>query len=186
MTRRSDMESPTKAAYMRGAIYGLAAVCIWGAFIVVSRLWRTDEPDAVGCCRHTFHCGGCPPVAVLGKKGSGAWPPWLDRSGRHHCRLWGADGAACERGLVVRARRSRRCVVSRRHAIDGRGPGRNGPEGTITLGRGSASSLSCSARWVSFGEEVAPLEQRKISATPCFSSRASHGWLHRRNAARQP
>jgi drug/metabolite transporter (DMT)-like permease len=32
------MESPTKAAYMRGAIYGLAAVCIWGAFIVVSRL----------------------------------------------------------------------------------------------------------------------------------------------------
>ena len=32
------MESPTKTAYMRGAIYGLAAVCIWGAFIVVSRL----------------------------------------------------------------------------------------------------------------------------------------------------
>ncbi len=32
------MEGPTKAAYMRGAIYGLAAVCIWGAFIVVSRL----------------------------------------------------------------------------------------------------------------------------------------------------
>ena len=32
------MERPTKAAYTRGALYGLAAVCIWGAFIVVSRL----------------------------------------------------------------------------------------------------------------------------------------------------
>ena len=32
------MESPTKATYLRGTIYGLAAVCIWGAFIVVSRL----------------------------------------------------------------------------------------------------------------------------------------------------
>ena len=32
------MQSPTKAAYTRGAIYGLAAVCIWAAFIVVSRL----------------------------------------------------------------------------------------------------------------------------------------------------
>ena len=32
------MESPAKSAYTRGAIYGLAAVCIWGAFIVVSRL----------------------------------------------------------------------------------------------------------------------------------------------------
>jgi drug/metabolite transporter (DMT)-like permease len=32
------MRGPTKSAYMRGAIYGLGAVCIWGAFIVVSRL----------------------------------------------------------------------------------------------------------------------------------------------------
>jgi len=32
------MESPTNTAYTRGAVYGLAAVCIWGAFIVVSRL----------------------------------------------------------------------------------------------------------------------------------------------------
>ncbi len=29
------MESPTETAYLQGAIYGLAAVCIWGAFIVV-------------------------------------------------------------------------------------------------------------------------------------------------------
>jgi len=32
------MERQPNAAYLRGAIYGLAAVCIWGAFIVVSRL----------------------------------------------------------------------------------------------------------------------------------------------------
>jgi drug/metabolite transporter (DMT)-like permease len=32
------MQSPAKSAYALGAIYGLAAVCIWGAFIVVSRL----------------------------------------------------------------------------------------------------------------------------------------------------
>jgi drug/metabolite transporter (DMT)-like permease len=31
------MENPTKTTYMRGAICGLAAVCIWGALIVVSR-----------------------------------------------------------------------------------------------------------------------------------------------------
>jgi drug/metabolite transporter (DMT)-like permease len=30
--------SPTTSAYTRGALYGLAAVCIWAGFIVVSRL----------------------------------------------------------------------------------------------------------------------------------------------------
>lgn len=32
------MSSPTRSNYVRGASYGLAAVCIWAAFIVVSRL----------------------------------------------------------------------------------------------------------------------------------------------------
>jgi drug/metabolite transporter (DMT)-like permease len=32
------MQQPTTRNYARGAIYGLAAVCIWAAFIVVSRL----------------------------------------------------------------------------------------------------------------------------------------------------
>ncbi len=32
------MERPTTRNYARGAIYGLSAVCIWAAFIVVSRL----------------------------------------------------------------------------------------------------------------------------------------------------
>jgi drug/metabolite transporter (DMT)-like permease len=31
-------QSPATANYLRGALYGLAAVCIWAAFIVVSRL----------------------------------------------------------------------------------------------------------------------------------------------------
>lgn len=32
------MSSPTRSVYIRGASYGLAAVCIWASFIVVSRL----------------------------------------------------------------------------------------------------------------------------------------------------
>ena len=36
--RPSATEKPATAIYLRGAIYGLAAVCIWAAFIVVSRL----------------------------------------------------------------------------------------------------------------------------------------------------
>jgi drug/metabolite transporter (DMT)-like permease len=32
------MPSPTTSEYARGALYGLAAVCIWAGFIVVSRL----------------------------------------------------------------------------------------------------------------------------------------------------
>jgi len=32
------MQDPTTKTYIRGALYGLAAVCIWAAFIVVSRL----------------------------------------------------------------------------------------------------------------------------------------------------
>src|SRR4051794_35800107 len=32
------VQNPTKSEYTRGALYGLAAVCIWAAFIVVSRL----------------------------------------------------------------------------------------------------------------------------------------------------
>src|SRR5262250_1700414 len=32
------MRQPTAREYARGAIYGLSAVCIWAAFIVVSRL----------------------------------------------------------------------------------------------------------------------------------------------------
>jgi hypothetical protein len=41
--RRSIMESPPKTAYMRGAIYGLTAVCIWGAFIVVSLPFQVKQ-----------------------------------------------------------------------------------------------------------------------------------------------
>src|SRR6516162_5267980 len=32
------MNSPMRSSYTLGAIYGLAAVCIWASFIVVSRL----------------------------------------------------------------------------------------------------------------------------------------------------
>ena len=32
------MQGPTRSEYVRGALYGLTAVCIWAAFIVVSRL----------------------------------------------------------------------------------------------------------------------------------------------------
>src|SRR5215510_8602914 len=32
------MQRPATSQYARGAVYGLAAVCIWASFIVVSRL----------------------------------------------------------------------------------------------------------------------------------------------------
>ena len=63
------MESPTKSAYTRGAIYGLAAVCIWGAFIVVSRLGvRTSlTPWDVAAIR--FSVAGVLLAPYLAKKG---------------------------------------------------------------------------------------------------------------------
>jgi drug/metabolite transporter (DMT)-like permease len=63
------MESPTKTAYVRGAIYGLAAVCIWGAFIVVSRLGvRTSlTPWDVAAIRFTV--AGILLVPYLAKRG---------------------------------------------------------------------------------------------------------------------
>ena len=63
------MESPTKSAYTRGAIYGLAAVCIWGAFIVVSRLGvRTSlTPWDVTAIR--FSVAGVLLAPYLAKKG---------------------------------------------------------------------------------------------------------------------
>jgi drug/metabolite transporter (DMT)-like permease len=49
------MENPTKSAYTRGAIYGSAAVFIWGAFIVVSRLGvqTSQTPWDVAAIRFT-------------------------------------------------------------------------------------------------------------------------------------
>jgi drug/metabolite transporter (DMT)-like permease len=70
------VESPTKTAYLQGAIYGLAAVCIWGAFIVVSRLGvRTSlTPWDVAAIRFTV--AGLLLLPYLAKKG-----PALDRLG---------------------------------------------------------------------------------------------------------
>ena len=63
------MESPTKSAYTRGALYGLAAVCIWGAFIVVSRLGvRTSlTPWDVAAIR--FSVAGVILLPYLAKRG---------------------------------------------------------------------------------------------------------------------
>jgi drug/metabolite transporter (DMT)-like permease len=36
--RQASMQTSTNSEYTRGALYGLAAVCIWAGFIVVSRL----------------------------------------------------------------------------------------------------------------------------------------------------
>src|SRR5215467_7511916 len=38
LSLRNVMQLTTNSEYARGALYGLAAVCIWAAFIVVSRL----------------------------------------------------------------------------------------------------------------------------------------------------
>lgn len=63
------MENPTKSEYAQGAIYGLIAVCIWGAFIVVSRLGvRTSlTPWDVAAIR--FAVAGVLLLPYLAKKG---------------------------------------------------------------------------------------------------------------------
>jgi len=47
------MQYPTNPQYARGAFYGLAAVCIWAGFIVVSRLGGKDnsKKSRRGTCR---------------------------------------------------------------------------------------------------------------------------------------
>lgn len=49
------MQSATTSEYFRGAVYGLAAVCIWAAFLVVSRLGVTTTltPWDVAAIRFT-------------------------------------------------------------------------------------------------------------------------------------
>ena len=72
MTRRGSDTGKLRrrVAYMRGVIYGLAVVCIWGAFIVVSLLGvRTSLTSAGDVAASTFSCGWCP-LVVDGKKGS--------------------------------------------------------------------------------------------------------------------
>jgi hypothetical protein len=50
------MQNPPTSEYVSGALYGFAAVCIWAAFIVVSRL--EHEPYAMGCGRHPIYGRG--------------------------------------------------------------------------------------------------------------------------------
>ena len=49
------MQIPSTSEYVRGAFYGLVAVCIWAAFIVVSRLGvsTTLTPWDVAAIRFT-------------------------------------------------------------------------------------------------------------------------------------
>lgn len=63
------MEQSAEATYARGAIYGLAAVCIWAAFIVVSRLGvRTSlSPWDVAAIR--FTTAGTLLLPYLAKRG---------------------------------------------------------------------------------------------------------------------
>src|ERR1019366_5037755 len=149
--------------------------------------WRADEPDTVGCCRHTFHRGGCAPAAVFGEKGSDAWPPRLDRSDRYHCRLWGTYGAARERGLVVRARRSRRRAVSRRDATDGRDSGLNGLEGTVQHSEEDwFRPYRARRRGYRLGKRRHHWNDAKYRPRLVSPRGPRMGWLHRRNAARPP
>lgn len=63
------MQSPTKTAYTRGAIYGLAAVCIWGAFIVVSRLGVSTSLTPWDVAAIRFAVAGTPLSPYLAKRG---------------------------------------------------------------------------------------------------------------------
>ena len=63
------MERPTKSAYMRGAIYGLAAVCIWGTFIVSSRLGARTSLTPWDVAAIRFSVAGVIFLPYLAKKG---------------------------------------------------------------------------------------------------------------------
>ena len=70
------MESPAKQSYARGATYGLAAVCIWGAFIVVSRLGVRSSLTPWDVAAIRFSVAGVLLLPYLKKRG---WA--LDRLG---------------------------------------------------------------------------------------------------------
>jgi drug/metabolite transporter (DMT)-like permease len=63
------MQHATRSQYARGALYGLAAVCIWAAFIVVSRLGVQTSLTPWDVAAIRFTVAGLLLLPYLGSKG---------------------------------------------------------------------------------------------------------------------
>ena len=107
------------AEYVRGALYGLAAVSIWSGWIVVARLGLKSSLTPWDIAALRFGVAGLLLLPYVVSKGLASRSPRLDRAG--------GDRARRRRTRPVRERRpdvrpGRACgsVVSRRHAADGR------------------------------------------------------------------
>jgi hypothetical protein len=134
------MESPTKMVYTRGATYGLAAVCIWAAFIVASRLGVPTSLTPWDVAAIRFSVAGILLLPYLAKRGLA-----LDRLGWTGVT---AIVAGCGAPMVLLvnvgllfARCSRRRSVSGHDTADGRNSGLNGLEGAIQRSKKIGSLL---------------------------------------------
>lgn len=169
------MESPAKSAYTRGAIYGLAAVCIWGAFIVVSRLGvRTSlTPWDVAAIR--FSVAGVLLLPYLKKRGlaldrlgwkgvaavvAGCGAPMVLLVNAGLLFAPAAHGGALFPGVMPLMVAILASIVLKEPFHIRR------KTGCVLIGLGAAGIV-----W----EAAARLERRRISATHCFLSRASRG-----------
>ena len=68
---QSTMRDLTTSNYLRGALYGLSAVCIWAAFIVVSRLGVRTSFTPLDVAAIRFGVAG---VLLLPYCSRGGWP----------------------------------------------------------------------------------------------------------------
>jgi drug/metabolite transporter (DMT)-like permease len=66
---RIGLGGQARSAYVQGAIYGTAAVCIWASFIVVSRLGVQTSLTPWDVAAVRFTVAGCLLLPVLTKKG---------------------------------------------------------------------------------------------------------------------
>ena len=85
------MYARVSSPYARGAIYGLAAVCIWASFIVVSRLGVTTSMTPWDVAAIRFTVAGLLLLPCLVRKGTA-----LDRPG------WTGVGAIVGRSVRPR------------------------------------------------------------------------------------
>ena len=63
------MQTPTAPGYVRGVLYGLAAVCIWAAFIVVSRLGVRTSLTPLDVAAIRFGVAGVILLPYVARKG---------------------------------------------------------------------------------------------------------------------
>ncbi len=120
--------------YARGALYGLAAVSIWSAWIVVARLGLRTSLTPWDIAALRFGVAGNPFAAVCA--GQGACPRTSRRYRAGGDRVWRCrTRAAGQFGIAVRVRRPCGGTLSGRDATDGRASRRGIPAGDIHDGK---------------------------------------------------